>query len=158
MIIFNGKTAIQNFKNGVMETLGIPHVGFSATLTSGGGGVAAVFEETLEEVLGGVNGAGHAAFAEPFDDGGALRRGDEAEGEGEEIGVLRCVIGALAVAVNAARGVVELSLKCGAGGALAGGVIGGVGGVAEGVGEAFPANSADPKADVNRRVEFQVGS
>lgn len=30
--------------------------------------------------------------------------------------------------------------------------------VAEGVGEAFPANSADPKADVNRRVEFQVGS
>ena len=30
--------------------------------------------------------------------------------------------------------------------------------VAEGVGEAFPVNGADPKADVNRRVEFQVGS
>jgi OOP family OmpA-OmpF porin len=30
--------------------------------------------------------------------------------------------------------------------------------LAEGVGEAFPADAADPKADVNRRVEFQVGS
>jgi outer membrane protein OmpA-like peptidoglycan-associated protein len=30
--------------------------------------------------------------------------------------------------------------------------------VAVGVGEAFPADKADPKADVNRRVEFQVGS
>lgn len=30
--------------------------------------------------------------------------------------------------------------------------------VAEGVGEAFPVDKADPKADVNRRVEFQVGS
>lgn len=30
--------------------------------------------------------------------------------------------------------------------------------IAEGVGEAFPANAADPRADVNRRVEFQVGS
>jgi outer membrane protein OmpA-like peptidoglycan-associated protein len=30
--------------------------------------------------------------------------------------------------------------------------------VAVGVGEAFPVDSADPKADVNRRVEFQVGS
>lgn len=30
--------------------------------------------------------------------------------------------------------------------------------VAVGVGEGFPADKADPKADVNRRVEFQVGS
>ena len=30
--------------------------------------------------------------------------------------------------------------------------------VAVGVGEAFPLDAADPKADVNRRVEFQVGS
>jgi outer membrane protein OmpA-like peptidoglycan-associated protein len=30
--------------------------------------------------------------------------------------------------------------------------------VAIGVGEAFPLDAADPKADVNRRVEFQVGS
>ena len=30
--------------------------------------------------------------------------------------------------------------------------------VAEGVGEAFPADARNPKADVNRRVEFQVGS
>ena len=30
--------------------------------------------------------------------------------------------------------------------------------VAEGVGEAFPADPKNPKADVNRRVEFQVGS
>ena len=30
--------------------------------------------------------------------------------------------------------------------------------LAEGVGEAFPVDPADPKADVNRRVEFQVGS
>ncbi len=30
--------------------------------------------------------------------------------------------------------------------------------VAVGVGEAFPADKADPRADVNRRVEFQVGS
>lgn len=30
--------------------------------------------------------------------------------------------------------------------------------VAVGVGEAFPVNPKDPKADVNRRVEFQVGS
>ena len=30
--------------------------------------------------------------------------------------------------------------------------------VAVGVGEAFPLNADDPRADVNRRVEFQVGS
>jgi OOP family OmpA-OmpF porin len=30
--------------------------------------------------------------------------------------------------------------------------------VAEGVGEAFPLDPNDPRADVNRRVEFQVGS
>lgn len=30
--------------------------------------------------------------------------------------------------------------------------------VAVGVGEAFPADAKNPKADVNRRVEFQVGS
>lgn len=30
--------------------------------------------------------------------------------------------------------------------------------VAEGVGEAFPLDANDPKADVNRRVEFQLGS
>ena len=30
--------------------------------------------------------------------------------------------------------------------------------VAEGVGEAFPADAKNPRADVNRRVEFQVGS
>ncbi|MBI1172561.1 OmpA family protein [bacterium] len=30
--------------------------------------------------------------------------------------------------------------------------------VAVGVGEAFPVDPKDPKADVNRRVEFQVGS
>ena len=30
--------------------------------------------------------------------------------------------------------------------------------VATGVGEAFPLDAQDPKADVNRRVEFQVGS
>jgi len=30
--------------------------------------------------------------------------------------------------------------------------------VARGVGEAFPLDAADPRADVNRRVEFQVGS
>ncbi len=30
--------------------------------------------------------------------------------------------------------------------------------VAEGVGEAFPLDASDPRADVNRRVEFQVGS
>jgi outer membrane protein OmpA-like peptidoglycan-associated protein len=30
--------------------------------------------------------------------------------------------------------------------------------VAEGVGEAFPVDPKDPKADANRRVEFQVGS
>ncbi len=30
--------------------------------------------------------------------------------------------------------------------------------VATGVGEAFPLDAKDPKADVNRRVEFQVGS
>ena len=30
--------------------------------------------------------------------------------------------------------------------------------MAEGVGEAFPADVADPAAEVNRRVEFQVGS
>lgn len=30
--------------------------------------------------------------------------------------------------------------------------------VAEGVGEAFPVDPKDPKAEVNRRVEFQVGS
>lgn len=30
--------------------------------------------------------------------------------------------------------------------------------VAEGVGEAFPMDPNDPRADVNRRVEFQVGS
>lgn len=30
--------------------------------------------------------------------------------------------------------------------------------VAEGVGEAFPMDAGNPKADVNRRVEFQVGS
>ena len=30
--------------------------------------------------------------------------------------------------------------------------------VAEGVGEAFPVDAKHPKADVNRRVEFQVGS
>ncbi|MBC7737945.1 MAG: OmpA family protein [Candidatus Saccharibacteria bacterium] len=30
--------------------------------------------------------------------------------------------------------------------------------VATGVGEAFPLDANDPKADVNRRVEFQVGS
>ncbi|MCW1917929.1 OmpA family protein [Rhodobacter sp. KR11] len=30
--------------------------------------------------------------------------------------------------------------------------------LAEGVGEAFPADASDPKADANRRVEFQVGS
>ena len=30
--------------------------------------------------------------------------------------------------------------------------------IATGVGEAFPLDAANPKADVNRRVEFQVGS
>lgn len=30
--------------------------------------------------------------------------------------------------------------------------------VARGMGEAFPLDAADPRADVNRRVEFQVGS
>ena len=30
--------------------------------------------------------------------------------------------------------------------------------LATGVGEAFPLDAADPRADVNRRVEFQVGS
>lgn len=30
--------------------------------------------------------------------------------------------------------------------------------IAEGVGEAFPVDPKNPKADVNRRVEFQVGS
>ena len=30
--------------------------------------------------------------------------------------------------------------------------------LAEGVGEAFPADAGDPRADANRRVEFQVGS
>lgn len=94
-------------------------------------GVAhAILQQSLEQVLRGVDRAGHAS---PHDECGHSRAravGHEAERQGEEIRMLRRVIGAFAVAIDAARGIKEFFLKGGAGGALAGGVVGGVGLVA----------------------------
>jgi hypothetical protein len=91
----------------------------------GSGG--AVLEKGFEEILGGVDGAGHTAGDDEGGDAGALVFRDEAEGEGEEAGVLRGMIGALAIAIDAAGGVEEFGLERGAPEAFAGGIVGVVG-------------------------------
>ena len=75
----------------------------------------------------GVNRARHAAGDDEGGDTGALIYRHEAEGEGEEVGVLRGMIGALAIAIDAAGGVEEFGLERGAPEAFAGGIVGVVG-------------------------------
>ena len=70
-----------------------------------------VLEQGLHQILGDIHRAGHPLAADPVGDPLAIRIGHKAEGEREQIGVERCVIGVDSIHIHPAPRIEQLLLE-----------------------------------------------